>query len=85
MKKINSTLLLLFLLTLIQSCGGDDLMVPKPPTYLRMDLPDHAYQKVNSTCGFELELSKEYSLSESNTTGKIKREIVFIPLFTSTE
>ena len=70
MKKSKSFFFFLILITLT-SCGGDKLLVPKPPTYLRLDFPKQSYRAVNSNCGFSFELSKVYSLSEGNTTGNV--------------
>ena len=48
---------LLFILLLF--AFGEEIPVPKPPTYLRLELPDHNYRKVES-CRFSYHLAKEY-------------------------
>ena len=35
--------------------------VPKPPTYLRLDLPEHSYHNVVSECPYELRLADSYN------------------------
>jgi gliding motility-associated lipoprotein GldD len=35
--------------------------VPKPPTYLRTELPDHAYRQVSNECPYELKLAEIYN------------------------
>jgi gliding motility-associated lipoprotein GldD len=59
-------LIILVTLVLFASCG-EDLMVPKPPTYLRMDLPEHKYSNLKTECGPSFEISKAY---KSKTTAK---------------
>jgi gliding motility-associated lipoprotein GldD len=46
---------------------GEELMIPKPPTYLRMDLPDHNYSTLKTDCGFSFDISNAY---KSKTTAK---------------
>lgn len=53
------------IIMLIHACG-ESIPVPKPPTYLRMDLPDHSYNSASS-CGFTYSLSKEYKNSAEQT------------------
>jgi len=57
MKLFLSTLLFLVLV----ACG-EDTPIPKPPTYLRLQLPEHSYRQVES-CGFSYKLAKEYTAS----------------------
>ena len=54
-------LLFTFFLT---SCGGDELLIPKPPTYLRSDLPPHSYTKFSDRCPYTFELSKMFKATE---------------------
>jgi gliding motility-associated lipoprotein GldD len=65
-----------FLLTVLIACDTNDTMVPKPPTYLRLDLPDHSY-KLAENCGFTYEISKEFTQSTSvaGTMGDCSFEI----------
>ncbi len=53
--KLFLSIILLFVLF---SCG-EDTPVPKPPTYLRLDLPEHSYRKAES-CQFTYQLAREY-------------------------
>ena len=48
------------LIILLYACNGDSV-VPKPPTYLRMDLPDHTYRTVSDACPYELKLAEIYN------------------------
>lgn len=38
----------------------DELPIPKPPTYLRTDFPEHTYHKVENTPVYSFELSDQY-------------------------
>lgn len=50
MKKLTVILLLILV-----SCGNDELVIPKPPTYLRLELPAHIYKKYVSQCGYKFD------------------------------
>lgn len=52
--------ILVAVMTIISSCG-DDVLIPKPPTYLRANLPAHEYRKLNDNCPYSFELSKYFS------------------------
>lgn len=52
--------ILLILLTF--SCG-DDQLIPKPPTYLKLDLPKHEYKLFKEdNCHYHFETSKLYEI-----------------------
>lgn len=57
---INKTFGLFALLILMSSCGGDELSIPKPPTYLRTDYPAHSYVKNNLASTYSFDLSEVY-------------------------
>jgi len=42
------------------SCS-ENTPVPKPPTYLRLDFPEHTYHNVVSDCPYELRLADSYN------------------------
>ncbi|AEA42194.1 hypothetical protein [Fluviicola taffensis] len=66
-KLIGSALILTILLC---SCGGDDLLIPKPPTYLRTDFPEHSYRKVSEASTYSFEMSKIYFSKQIMYQGK---------------
>lgn len=74
MKKLIPLIVLVFI---INSCGDEELLIPKPPTYLRLDLPDHEYNFVKSECGPSFQLAKSYQIgkSEKNEAGICNMEI----------
>ncbi|TXI83249.1 MAG: hypothetical protein E6Q37_10695 [Crocinitomicaceae bacterium] len=54
----------LALITLIvfASCGGDEILIPKPPTYLRLNLPDHKYTLFSEACPYEFEAASIFKI-----------------------
>lgn len=57
-------ILLLIGVILFVSCTDDSMPLPKPPTYLRLDLPEHKYERINIPCNYDFELSKLYKLKD---------------------
>ena len=55
---------ILFIGFLFFSCGGDEVLIPKPPTYLRLNLPKHSYHLFNDICPYTFEISKAYSVDK---------------------
>ncbi len=55
---------ILFIGFLVFSCGGDEVLIPKPPTYLRLNLPKHSYHLFNDICPYTFEISKAYSVDK---------------------
>lgn len=45
---------------ILTACGGNELLIPKPPTYLRTDFPEHSYRKVDDIPVYSFEISKNY-------------------------
>ena len=43
--------------------------VPKPPTYLKLDLPDHAYRQVQSDCPYSLKLANIFNYRTAQKQG----------------
>lgn len=63
MHKFTFFAFLLTLSLLVVSCGDDKPLIPKPPTYLRNDFPEHTYKKLDLGCPYNFELSNAYSYS----------------------
>jgi gliding motility-associated lipoprotein GldD len=59
------------LVLLLFSCGEEN-HIPKPPTYLRLDLPKHEYLNFKENeCSYSFEYAKIYEISNvSNDLGK---------------
>jgi gliding motility-associated lipoprotein GldD len=45
----------------LTACGGDEMPIPKPPTYLRSDLPEHTYKRLDVGCPYSFEFSDVYN------------------------
>lgn len=44
----------------LSSCGNEELTIPKPPTFLRTDLPEHVYSSFKDHRHFSCDFSKSY-------------------------
>lgn len=66
MKLVASICIGLFLL----SCGGNELLIPKPPTFLRTDFPKHEYASIEKGTPYTFELSKAYICKPVSFYGK---------------
>ncbi|MFT7343845.1 MAG: gliding motility-associated lipoprotein GldD [Lentimonas sp.] len=51
----------IFLLT---SCGENVIYVPKPPTYLKVDVPEATYSKFEDRCPYTFDISSLYNVKE---------------------
>jgi len=62
----------LFAILLMTGCVSDPLLVPKPPTYLRLELPDHSYSGYKSNCGYSFDASKIFRIKDVvDSSGKM--------------
>lgn len=57
---MSRVLVIFFLSILFYACKNEN-PVPKPPTYLRTELPDHTYRVVSNDCPYELKLAEIYN------------------------
>lgn len=64
MMKIKQAVILLFVLTIIISCGNDEY-TPKPKGYFRIDLPEKKYVAVEKDCPFTF-LVPDYTSLKQN-------------------
>lgn len=71
----------LILVLLLSSCG-DELLIPKPPTYLRTNFPRHEYVKIDDATTYSFELSKAYFQKALSYKGEVTnhKEITLGPL-----
>jgi gliding motility-associated lipoprotein GldD len=49
------------MLLLLLACNNEN-PIPKPPTYLRADFPEHTYKKVSDNCPYAFDLSTIYEI-----------------------
>lgn len=67
---------------LVSSCGGDDLLIPKPPTYMRSNFPEHKYKVVEDNCPYRFELNEVFSFRPviENGSASCHKDIQLGPL-----
>lgn len=58
---------ILTLMLFITSCE-EESYIPKPPSYLRLELPDHSYNKYEDDCNYSFNLPQIYTVT--NTPGE---------------
>ena len=44
------------------ACNNDSILIPKPPTYLRLNLPEHSYTIFNSECGYSFKAANTFKV-----------------------
>jgi gliding motility-associated lipoprotein GldD len=54
----------LIIALLLTACSGEEIAIPKPPTYLRLELPDHSYMKYKSNCGYSFDAPKIFTVKD---------------------
>ena len=55
---------------LLTACGGNEILIPKPPTYLRLNLPEHQYKVFSDDCPYEFEIPEIYKVRGVTEEGK---------------
>lgn len=68
--KNNKLIGIFFLALVLFSCGGKEIVVPKPPTYLRVNFPKHSYVKFESNCPYSFNVSSLFSVEKVAEGGK---------------
>lgn len=53
------------LLALILIGCSEETLIPKPPTYLRLELPDHKYDKYTDSCQYSFDLASIYKVEKA--------------------
>lgn len=62
-------LIYLFLFVFLLSACDESAPVPKPPTYLKLDLPKHSYRQVQSDCPYSLRLANSFNYRAAQKQG----------------
>lgn len=82
-KRKTNLFILLILFSVAFSCG-EEISIPKPPTYLRLDLPKHSYIKFQEqNCNYSFEIPQMYLVKDVFDMDKKKtcnKDIDFGPL-----
>lgn len=70
------------ILTVVLLSCGDETYIPKPPAYLRTDLPAHEYTTYKDGCGYEFSLPKIFSVevAPSDSVSECHRRIQLGPM-----
>ncbi|MFN5148456.1 MAG: hypothetical protein ACK46O_12025 [Flavobacteriia bacterium] len=58
MKKIAMFILVITMV----SCTNEPILIPKPPTYLRLNLPEHKYKEYISQCSYRFDASELFNV-----------------------
>ncbi|MBU2019338.1 MAG: gliding motility lipoprotein GldD [Bacteroidetes bacterium] len=77
--KILSLVLISLFLAGAFSCSGDNNFIPKPPTYLKLDLPTPKYISFSDSCPYTFEIPSFYSL-KTVLAGECHKDIDLGPL-----
>jgi gliding motility-associated lipoprotein GldD len=74
---MKATRLILFfgVLALFSSCG-QELPIPKPPTYLRLEVPESVYKTYSDSCGFEFDMPETFSIKTGAVTDSMCNRII---------
>ncbi|NRA12167.1 MAG: hypothetical protein HRT57_09460 [Crocinitomicaceae bacterium] len=69
-------------LVVLSSCGDEEINIPKPPAYLRLELPDHTYTKYVDSCQYSFDLPSIYTVKNApgNEQSMCHRRIELGPL-----
>jgi gliding motility-associated lipoprotein GldD len=80
--KTQNSLIKLFFVCIIFSSCNDPAPVPKPPTYLNINFPDHSYTFVKGDCPYEFKLASLYTYKtiENSNFNSCIQEINLGPL-----
>jgi gliding motility-associated lipoprotein GldD len=80
--KTQNSLIKLFFVCIIFSSCNDPAPVPKPPTYLNINFPDHSYTIVKGDCPYEFKLASLYNYKtiENSNFNSCIQEINLGPL-----
>ena len=54
----------IILLLILSACTSDKIPVPKPPTYLRLELPSHQYSTYEGNCGYTFQSAKIFTVKD---------------------
>jgi gliding motility-associated lipoprotein GldD len=75
--------ILAFTLLFLSACGNPEISIPKPPTYLRLELPEHTYQSYISNCNYSFDVAKIFTVkgvADSSRTLTCHKDIDLGPL-----
>lgn len=54
------------------ACSNDAILIPKPPTYLRLNLPKHSYSLFKADCGYSFNVAQLFKVKPVYDQNRIK-------------
>ena len=63
------TLKIFTVFLLLTSCGQEQITIPKPPTYLRLNLPNHKYVQFSDNCPYSFDVSTLFKVEKVKEKG----------------
>ena len=63
------TLKIFTVFLLLTSCGQEQITIPKPPTYLRLNLPNHNYVEFADNCPYSFDVSTLFKVEKVKEKG----------------
>ncbi|MGB0932896.1 MAG: hypothetical protein ACPGU5_01350 [Lishizhenia sp.] len=76
----NTNLILILSIFFLYACGGNETFIPKPPTYLKIDLPERMYTSFEDTCSIKFEIPTYTSISKSEFGNECNKNLNLGPL-----
>jgi len=58
------TFLLISSIVILSACD-EESYIPKPPTYLRLELPDHKYERYTDACNYTFDIASIFEVNPS--------------------
>lgn len=79
---MKSGILILPILLLLLTACEEDVPIPKPPSYLRTELPDHKYNRYVDSCNYQFDLPEIYTVEKApgDTNSDCHRRIQLGPM-----
>ncbi len=56
----------IFLSGILASCSSDELTIPKPPTFLNVQLPEHSYINYSPDCPYSFDIPSIFKIKNVN-------------------
>lgn len=57
------SLVLVVIISIVIGCK-EEINIPKPPSYLRLELPDHSYKQIDTECPYSFEIADLYAIKD---------------------
>jgi gliding motility-associated lipoprotein GldD len=74
-KRLKNFGILLSLLFFANSCGDNELLIPKPLANIRIDFPERSYSTMEGECPFSFELASYMSVTSPDASNPCHKDI----------